>query len=72
VLAKASALVGAMVTGGYFGYALSWWGVVDTSQEEQRLVRSLVGGAAGLLVLAGSLLLERACRVRREDPDDLG
>lgn len=72
VLAKACALVGAMVGGGYFGYALSWWGVSDAPQEEQRLVQSLVGGVAGVLIVAGSLLLERACRVRREDPDDLG
>jgi high-affinity Fe2+/Pb2+ permease len=71
VLAKASALVGALVAGGYFGYALSWWRVSEAPLAQQRLVQSLVAGAAGVLIVAGSLLLERACRVRRGDGSDL-
>lgn len=71
VLAKACALVGALVAGGYFGYALSWWGVSEAALAQQRLVQSAAGGAAGVLIVAASLLLERACRVRREDPPDL-
>lgn len=71
VLAKACALAGAMVGGGYLGYALSWWGVVDSALERQRVVQSLVAGVAGVLIVASALLLERACRVRRDDDPDL-
>jgi small-conductance mechanosensitive channel len=67
VLAKACALAGAMVGGGYFGYALSWWRVSEAALAQQRLVQSLVAGVAGVLIVAGSLLLERACRVRGGD-----
>jgi H+/Cl- antiporter ClcA len=67
VLAKACALAGAMVGGGYFGYALSWWRVSEAALAQQRMVQSLVAGVAGVLIVAGSLLLERACRVRGGD-----
>lgn len=72
VLAKASALVGALVAGGYFGYALSWWGVSEAALARTRLVQSVFAGVAGLLIVAGSLLLERACRVRGGDDSDIG
>ena len=64
VLAKSCALAGAVVAGGYFGYALSWLGIVEAELAQQRLTRSLVGGLTGVLIVVGSLLLERACRVR--------
>lgn len=67
VLAKACALTGAAVAGGYLGYALSWLGLTDAELGEQRLLRSLVAGIAGLAIVAGSLVLERACRVSGED-----
>lgn len=68
VLARACALVGALVAGGYGGYALAWLGI-DTALAEQRVLRSAVGAVAGILVVTTSLLLERACRVRSEDPE---
>lgn len=68
VLARACALVGALVAGGYFGYALSWVGV-ETELGEQRLWRSIMAGLAGMAIVITALLLERACRVR-SDPDD--
>ena len=71
VLAKACALAGAMVAGGYFGYALSWWRVTEAALAGERLVQSLVAGGAGLLIVAASLLLERACRVSGGDETDL-
>ncbi len=74
VLARASAYVGALVGAGYLGYALSWLGV-EADLAEQRLVRSLVAAVCGLLVVVAAFLLERACRVRRDDPPppaDLG
>jgi uncharacterized membrane protein len=71
VLAKACALTGAVIAGGYLGYALSWVGVTDAELGEQRLVRALVAGIAGLGMVAGSLALERACRIRPDDDENL-
>ena len=71
VLAKSCALAGAMVGGGYLGYALSWLGIAEADLAKQRMVQSLLAGVAGLLIVAGSLLLERACRIREDDDRDL-
>ena len=68
VLARACALVGALVAGGYLGYALSWLGV-DTDLADQRMWRSLLAAAAGVAIVVTALLLEHACRVRTEDDD---
>jgi hypothetical protein len=67
VLAKACALAGALVAGGYLGYALSWAGVTEAELAGQRAVRSLVGGVSGAGLVVAALFLERACRVRDED-----
>ncbi len=72
VLAKSCALAGAMLAGGYFGYALSWLGIAEAELARQRLGQSLVGGLAGVLIVVGSLLLERACRIRGGDDRDPG
>lgn len=66
VLARACVLAGALVAGGYLGYAVSWLGI-DTDLAQQRLVRSLLATAAGVLICLGAVLLERACRVRSDD-----
>jgi MFS family permease len=71
VLAKACALAGAFFTGGYFGYALSWWRAAEAPLEQLRMAQSLAAGAAGVLIVAASLALERACRVRGGDEADL-
>lgn len=63
VLAKACAIAGALLAGGYFGYALSWIGE-DSELAQERMLHSLLAGVAGVLIVAGSLALERACRVR--------
>lgn len=62
VLGRAAALVGALVAGGYAGYAVSWVGA-EAELAGQRMLRSALAALCGLLVLAGGLLLERACRV---------
>jgi MFS family permease len=67
VLAKACALTGSLVAGGYLGYALSWWGQSDALLAQQRVVHSLLAALAGALLVTGALLLERACRVRKDD-----
>lgn len=62
VLGRASALVGALVAGGYLGYALTWIG--DHAElADERLVRSLVAAGCALLAMVAGILLERACRV---------
>ena len=63
VLAKACALAGSLVAGGYFGYALSWLGFTEAVLARERAVHSLFAGGAGVLLVVGALLLERACRV---------
>jgi hypothetical protein len=66
VLARASALVGALVAGGYAGYALSWLGD-DADLASQRAWRSAAAAAAGVAITITAVLLERACRVRSDD-----
>lgn len=68
ILARACVLVGGLVAGGYFGYALSWLGV-PAELADQRILRSVVAGLAGVGIVAGALFLERACRVGSDDPE---
>ncbi|HEY1134863.1 MAG TPA: DUF3180 domain-containing protein [Nocardioides sp.] len=67
VLARACALVGALLLGGYVGHAVSWLGSASYVADE-RLTRSLLAAGAAAAVLVTSLLLERACRVPAEPP----
>ncbi|MGB0101914.1 MAG: DUF3180 domain-containing protein [Nocardioides sp.] len=66
VLARSCALVGALVAGGYAGYALSWVGL-DTELADQRVLRSAIAALGGVAIVASSILLERACRVRSDE-----
>ena len=67
VLARACALVGALVAGGYLGYAVSWLG--DASQYADRwILRAAVAALGALGVTLASLVLERACRADGGDP----
>lgn len=66
VLAKATALAGAMVAGGYLGYALTWVGV-GVEPVGPRVWLSLVAALGAALTVTGSLLLERACRIKSDD-----
>lgn len=68
VLARSCALVGALVAGGYFGYALSWVGV-DAELASQRAWRSAAAGVAGVAIAVTAVLLERACRVRSDEDE---
>jgi hypothetical protein len=68
VLGRAGALVGALVAGGYAGYAVSWIG--DPAElAGQRILRSGVAVLAGVAIVVTALLLERACRVRKRPKD---
>jgi small-conductance mechanosensitive channel len=70
VLGKASALAGALVAGGYLGFALNFLSRLDASTPRDRVIRSAVAVVAGLALMAGGLLLERACKVPGSDDDD--
>ncbi len=68
VLAKSCVLVGALVAGAYFGYALSWIG--DRAElGGERILHSVVAGLAGVAVGVFAVLLERACRVGSDDEE---
>lgn len=61
VLARACALAGALVAGGYAGFAISWLG--DAAAPAERwMLRSALASLGALGVMLGSLALERACR----------
>ena len=66
VLGKAVALVGALFTGGYLGYALAQVGAAEPAADS-RLWHSLVAAGVSVLVGAAALFLEHACRVPPED-----
>ena len=66
VLGKAVALVGALIVGGYLGYALAQLGVGEPAAQA-RLWRSLVAALGGAAMTTAALLLEHACRVPPED-----
>lgn len=65
-LGKACALVGALLAGGYLGYAMAQLGVGGPAAT-LRLWRSGLAAAGALLISGSGLLLELACRVPRED-----
>jgi hypothetical protein len=66
VLARSCVLVGALVAGGYAGYALTWVGV-DSELGSQRVWRSALAAAGGVAIAITAVLLERACRVPEDD-----
>jgi hypothetical protein len=68
VLAKACALAGAVVAGGYLGYALSWVGS-EAELSGERITLSLLAAGGAALTVVGSLFLERACRVTGDEDE---
>lgn len=72
MLGKAPALAGALVAGGYFGFALMFLGWLDADAPRERVIRSSVAMVAGIALCIAGLLLERACKVPREEEDDQG
>lgn len=69
-LAKASALVGMLVLGGYLGFALSYVGDLEVALPRERVVRSGLACVAAGLAVAAALFLERACEVPHDDDGD--
>jgi ABC-type Fe3+-siderophore transport system permease subunit len=70
VLGKASALGGALVAGGYLGYALSFVGSFEADGPRERVIRSLVAMVGGIALGIAGLLLERACRVPFDEDEE--
>ena len=72
VLGKASALAGALVAGGYLGFAIMFVSRLDAVAPRDRVIRSAVSIVAGVALCIAGLLLERACKVPgSEDDEDL-
>jgi hypothetical protein len=65
-LGKACAVVGALIAGAFFGYAVAQLGVSGSDLSTTRLWHAFVAGLGALGIVVAALLLERACRV----PDD--
>lgn len=63
VLAKASAIVGALAAGGYAGFGLHFVSGFDTPEGRGRVIGGLIAAATGVLVVVAALILERACKV---------
>ena len=69
LLGKASAFVGALCTGVYTGFALSFVSAVGSSGPRNRVITAGVAAVISVLVVTAGLLLERACRIP-DDPED--
>ena len=69
LLAKASALVGAIVAGAYLGFALNFINELNVALPQTRVIRSVCAAIAAVVMVVAGLLLERACRVPK-DPED--
>lgn len=67
VLGKATAHVGALLTGGYLGFTVFVLLELDGEARQVRLLPALATVAAALLVLVAGLVLEHFCRL---PPDD--
>ena len=70
VLGKASALAGALVAGGYFGFALMFLTRIDAVAPRDRVIRSGVAVVAGIALCITGLLLERACKIPGDDDEN--
>lgn len=69
LLGKASAFVGALCTGVYTGFALSFLSAVGSTGPRNRVVTASIAAVISVLVVTAGLLLERACRIP-DDPED--
>jgi hypothetical protein len=63
LLAKASALVGALMAGAYAGFGARFLDDLSAPLPQERVLRAGLFVASAVLVVVAALLLERACRV---------
>lgn len=67
-LAMAASRTGALVAGGYLGYALLAVSDADTAYRREMALIGAVTALGGIALAAAGLLLERFCRIPPEDP----
>ncbi|RKS75276.1 uncharacterized protein DUF3180 [Motilibacter peucedani] len=68
-VAKASAVVGAVLAGAYAGYAVFLLPSSDSDLRTSRLIGSAATALASALVVGAGLLLERVLRLPEDDDD---
>lgn len=69
VMARACAVVGALLAGGYAGFAIGWINTGAPDLVVERMLTAGLAAAAGTVILVASLALERACRAGSVDED---
>jgi hypothetical protein len=69
MLAKACALMGALVAGGYLAFGVQFLDQMNIELPRERVIRSFSAAVAAVIVMVSGLLLERACRIPR-DPEE--
>ncbi|MBC7631427.1 DUF3180 domain-containing protein [Aeromicrobium sp.] len=69
-LGKSAAVVGALVSGVYGGFALAFIDATDVPLGKERFLHAGAASIAGVLLLVAGLLLERACQLPDDDDDD--
>ncbi len=70
VMAVAAGLVGAVVAGGYAGFAVVVLMDLDSDFRREQLVLALLSFAAALALVVAAHLLERACRLPEDGGDE--
>lgn len=70
VLGKASALAGALVAGGYFGFGVNFLTRLDAEGPRERVIRAVVAIVAGVALAVIGLALERACKVPHDGDEE--
>lgn len=69
LLAKASALVGAIIAGGYLGFASHFVDRLDISLYQDQVIRCVSASLCALVLTVGGLFLERACRIPKGEDE---
>lgn len=69
LMAKAAALVGAFVAGGYLGFVIHFLDQLDVPLPRERVIRGLAAAVAGGAIVISGVFLERACRVPKDSDD---
>lgn len=68
-LAKASSIVGALAAGAYAGF-LGWVAQIDSTTAHNDVRTAVVGIAAGLVLVAGGLVLEWVGKLPDDEDED--
>jgi lysylphosphatidylglycerol synthetase-like protein (DUF2156 family) len=68
-LGKAGALVGALMAGGYAGFAIRFLTQLEFDASRDRVIRSAVAIVGGIALTIAALRIERACEVPGGDDE---